>query len=205
MYQTSIFSQVTAVVTFMALGWVVVVAAMVLLGREFRTGIHKAGFIAAPVTGLLIAMFLWGNVSRSDARALGFDDYFDMKVAYQAGVGSAKAWKARKADDAAKASATEQQAQLADITAKLVGLETIESVALLKDGLKDPWSAEVKVQGHILTNDGVVLICGMVNAKNTWGAYTGFKRFLASKQKGVALIDPETQGGQFNEIWSTCS
>lgn len=73
------------------------------------------------------------------------------------------------------------QAQLkADITAKIK--------ATLKDGdsaryiWPTPWP-----------NDGV--ICGKVNAKNSYGGYTGFKRFVAVKDAiGLSILLEENSG-----------
>jgi hypothetical protein len=56
--------------------------------------------------------------------------------------------------------------------------------------------------------DGKV-VCGMVNAKNRLGAYTGFRRFVVSFSDMIAEIEPpEFQNGSaaaanFNASWST--
>lgn len=66
--------------------------------------------------------------------------------------------------------------------------------------LKDPASAqfrnEVFYQNIFVTKDGKkhpaeAAICGEINAKNSFGAYTGFRRFVSS-----ALVTPE--GDNFN-------
>lgn len=66
--------------------------------------------------------------------------------------------------------------------------------SFVEPALKDPRSAEFRNQYGI---------CGEVNAKNSFGGYTGFKRFIAGS-KDLVLI--EGAGGlssaDFNELWS---
>ena len=53
--------------------------------------------------------------------------------------------------------------------------------AAMDDNLKDSVSARFK---HVkLGNDGVT-VCGLVNAKNSYGGYAGFEPFLAIKLSG---------------------
>lgn len=60
--------------------------------------------------------------------------------------------------------------------------------------LKDPESAQFRNQAGI---------CGEVNAKNSFGGYTGFKRFIA---KSDALVFQEGDGAMpvadFQQVWS---
>jgi hypothetical protein len=62
--------------------------------------------------------------------------------------------------------------------------------------LKDADSAKFRHQ--FVGKSGIP--CGEVNAKNSFGAYTGFKRYMASGG-GVAVIEDETFQDQFNESW----
>jgi hypothetical protein len=39
------------------------------------------------------------------------------------------------------------------------------------------------------------LLCGLINAKNKMGAYTGFVRFIADRSTGTIVIDPEEESG----------
>jgi len=68
----------------------------------------------------------------------------------------------------------------------------------VEKSLKDPGSAEFRNQYGI---------CGEVNAKNSFGGYTGFKRFIAGSE---ALVIMEGGGAlsesDFSSLWSqTCS
>lgn len=47
-------------------------------------------------------------------------------------------------------------------------------------GFKDPSSAQYRDQFIAKTSGGVVL-CGEVNAKNSYGGYVGFRRFYATE------------------------
>lgn len=62
--------------------------------------------------------------------------------------------------------------------------------------LKDPDSAQFRNTRP--TADGLYL-CGEVNAKNSMGGYTGFKRFYVLWQFGVASIQGE--GSYLDEIF----
>ncbi|HBY1389871.1 TPA: hypothetical protein MIQ18_24840 [Klebsiella pneumoniae] len=63
----------------------------------------------------------------------------------------------------------------------------------VKAELKDPESATFKNQ--IIGRDGYV--CGQVNAKNSFGAYAGFKRYVS--KSGITIIDDG--GTEFSKLW----
>ncbi|HBX8260339.1 MULTISPECIES: hypothetical protein [Klebsiella pneumoniae complex] len=63
----------------------------------------------------------------------------------------------------------------------------------VKAELKDPESATFKNQ--IVGRDGYV--CGQVNAKNSFGAYSGFKRYVS--KSGMTIIDDG--GTEFSKLW----
>lgn len=73
---------------------------------------------------------------------------------------------------------------LDDLSKGAVALE------LLKRQLKDPDSA--RLRDLFVNQDG--LICGQVNAKNSYGGYIGFQHFVADTERGSALIVPDVQG-----------
>jgi hypothetical protein len=59
----------------------------------------------------------------------------------------------------------------------------------ITDQLKDPYSA--KIEGvYLSANPGTPIVCGTVNAKNEFGAYTGRKPFyyFASSESPKAVI-----------------
>lgn len=51
---------------------------------------------------------------------------------------------------------------------------------LLEASLKDPGSASYRNEEVRERSDGAVIYCGEVNAKNTFGGYVGFQRFVIS-------------------------
>lgn len=66
-----------------------------------------------------------------------------------------------------------------------------ESIESVKRGLKDPYSAIVSSVELKAYKSGVV-VCGNVNAKNSYGAYTGNKRFVASPY-GSSIYDTDNR------------
>lgn len=66
--------------------------------------------------------------------------------------------------------AREEQRELTDLQAGA-------AVEGIKNALNDPYSADIKTHFGYLTSRGIILVCGEVNAKNTYGAYTGFQWF----------------------------
>lgn len=74
-------------------------------------------------------------------------------------------------------SAAEKKAQ----QEKWFGAETIVSAKrAVRASLKDPDSAQFKDVYANYTEEFGVVACGQFNAKNSYGAYTGFKRFVSS-------------------------
>lgn len=72
---------------------------------------------------------------------------------------------------------------------KRLGPETIAAAKRgVRDLLKDPDSAKFKAVYAYYTKELGVVACGYVNAKNSFGGYTGFKRFV-SAGKSVILED----------------
>lgn len=68
----------------------------------------------------------------------------------------------------------------------------------LEESLRDPGSAKYEdVSGHRLPNEGFVF-CGRINAKNGFGGYTGFERFVASP----AIAGTESTVEGFDEVWT---
>jgi len=66
-----------------------------------------------------------------------------------------------------------------------------QSRLALHNYLKDPISAQIR------NHKGY---CGEVNSKNSFGAYTGFKRFIATSS--MVLIEGESlKGPEFQKTW----
>jgi len=63
--------------------------------------------------------------------------------------------------------------------------------------LKDPDSAKFKDVFFNETKEGGPVACGRVNSKNSFGAYTGFQRFISS---GKTTFMENTKQG-FVDIW----
>lgn len=68
----------------------------------------------------------------------------------------------------------------------------------LKESLRDPSSAKYEdVAAHRVSSGGFVF-CGKVNAKNGFGGYTGFERFIASP----VIVGTEGSIDGFETVWT---
>lgn len=69
--------------------------------------------------------------------------------------------------------------------------------SVLEEKLRDPASAQYRNEVLYLFSDDSGTLCGEVNSKNSFGGYTGFKRFMAYKK--FAFI--EDVAGDFGVVW----
>jgi len=68
----------------------------------------------------------------------------------------------------------------------------------LEESLRDPGSAKYQdVSAHRVASGGFVF-CGRVNAKNGFGGYTGFERFIASP----VIVGTESTVDGFDKVWA---
>lgn len=67
----------------------------------------------------------------------------------------------------------------------------------VKGVLKDPASAEFR--NEFVGSSGVP--CGEVNAKNSFGGYTGFKRFVSAGREATFIESRSTADG-FDKVWN---
>lgn len=68
----------------------------------------------------------------------------------------------------------------------------------IRKKLKDPSSA--KFQNSLFVEfEGIPMVCGEVNAKNSFGAYEGFQRFVAG---GSNMAFLESEVADFENLWS---
>ncbi|HDT5990745.1 TPA: hypothetical protein QHC21_005712 [Raoultella planticola] len=79
-----------------------------------------------------------------------------------------------------------------------------ELINLMLQELKDPYSADVKIVKESPSHGEVKMICGLVNAKNGYGAYMGFSKFYVREDQ-VTIV--ATEGGKkfiTNAMWDIC-
>jgi hypothetical protein len=74
--------------------------------------------------------------------------------------------------------------------------------ALIKQGLKDPDSAEFS-DGFAGLRHGQRAACGYVNAKNSFGAMAGASQWLVVPGKDVAMVRSFDNEGKFVRLWNT--
>lgn len=66
--------------------------------------------------------------------------------------------------------------------------------------LKDPKSAEFRDVYFFQGSDGVPMTCGQVNAKNSFGGYTGFKHFVSAGTADLTYLETEVK--DFHVVWN---
>lgn len=65
--------------------------------------------------------------------------------------------------------------------------------------LKDPGSSDFGIAKSYTADSGVTSVCGTVNAKNSFGGYTGFKRYIYESARGSVIFDAGE--ASFSEAW----
>ena len=70
----------------------------------------------------------------------------------------------------------------------------------VKQHLKDPSSAEFR-NSRFVDFEGVPIVCGEVNAKNSFGGYGGFQHFIASGTK-LAFLEQDMEPSEFRTAWN---
>lgn len=68
----------------------------------------------------------------------------------------------------------------------------------LEESLRDPGSAKYEDVAAYRVSSGGFVFCGRINAKNGFGGYTGFERFIASP----VIVGTEGTVEGFGEVWS---
>lgn len=68
----------------------------------------------------------------------------------------------------------------------------------LKGRLKDPSSAEFS-EMKVSRRNGATVVCGYVNAKNSFGGMTGRERFVVSGL--AATMESDVEAGGFQPVW----
>lgn len=88
--------------------------------------------------------------------------------------------------------------QYADKTLQQIWI--IKSQEAIQRRLKDPDSAEFR-NVEFYSGGSVPVACGEVNAKNGFGGYTGFERFIASGTKLAILASDMQSPTEMQNIW----
>lgn len=70
---------------------------------------------------------------------------------------------------------------------------------LIKGRLKDPSSAEFR-NAFVSSAIGAPVVCGEVNAKNSFGGYTGFQRFVSGGS--IQVVETDMAVGEMDKTWS---
>lgn len=65
--------------------------------------------------------------------------------------------------------------------------ELKEAQQVMREMMKDPATVQFR-RARIVKKDGLRFVCGEINAKNSYGGYVGFQRFISTPQ-GVVIMD----------------
>ena len=74
-----------------------------------------------------------------------------------------------------------------------VGKKAVESI------LKDPDSARFSMVAPSKIG-GIVVVCGNVNSKNSFGGYTGEQRFISGGKSDTTFLERSVSG--FDDLWT---
>lgn len=69
-----------------------------------------------------------------------------------------------------------------------------EAREAVRSALKDPQSAQFEINETFVFPDDGLLCQSEVNAKNSFGGYTGFQGFAYERGTGVAFVDSDFEG-----------
>ena len=69
----------------------------------------------------------------------------------------------------------------------------------LSQSFKDPLSAQYR--GLFISGQMLPVLCGEVNAKNSYGAYVGFRRFYATGKPMLTEVEPARDTFVFERMW----
>jgi len=64
--------------------------------------------------------------------------------------------------------------------------------------LKDPESARFG-DTYVSRRGGVPVVCGTVNARNSFGGMSGSQRFISNA--GMSALEEQVEDGGFNDVW----
>jgi hypothetical protein len=126
---------------------------------------------------------------------------FDSYASAQKTEAVEKAFQERK-DTETKA----EQEKMATVDKTAVLAEVDRFKAKLTENFKDPSSVHFKnvIAYGISKGPIITFMCGQVNAKNSYGAYIGFKRFFMIGL-GTTEVEDSKNGYVFDQMWpSTC-
>nr|WP_298931167.1 zinc ribbon domain-containing protein [uncultured Erythrobacter sp.] len=73
----------------------------------------------------------------------------------------------------------------------------------VRSRLKDPESADFRNVGYYSGgSEGASAVCGEVNAKNSFGGFTGFERFVALGED-IAFLESDVEASEFAKVWKS--
>lgn len=76
----------------------------------------------------------------------------------------------------------------------------VRNKELMRQRLKDPYSAEFR-NVFVSRSSGSPVVCGQVNAKNSFGGYAGYKRFISAGSV-MQVMESDMAPGEMDQLWN---
>lgn len=92
-------------------------------------------------------------------------------------------------------------ALLVGVTASAKDNFTAAAKHVVTQDLKDPESAKFRNLRTVKTDTGLRILCGEMNAKNSYGAYTGYVPFVSSIDGFSAVGSDESSAGAIRQLY----
>lgn len=71
----------------------------------------------------------------------------------------------------------------------------------VRERLSDPGSASFRGLYFHSPKNGLMVVCGEVNAKNKFGGYSGFERFMSNSTPAATFLESDVKAVDFPESW----
>ena len=94
----------------------------------------------------------------------------------------------------------EEENPFADVSKQRLWI--VQSHETIRGRMRDPGSAEFR-NSRFYSGSGTAVTCGEVNAKNAFGGYTGYERFIAAGPlPDLAFVASDFGAGEsINDVW----
>lgn len=167
-----------------------------------KPGGSSAGKVILFVFLGFVGLFAFAIVASEIDRARDPEGYAKRQAEREAARQVEAAAEASKAADEEKASAADPEAEMKGALAdnSRQSLWIIKSKEGITAKLKDPDSADFR-NVHFYSGSGRPIVCGEVNAKNSFGGYSGFEPFVASGTDLAFLASEMSSPQEMTAVW----
>jgi hypothetical protein len=175
------------------LGAVACLVAAGFLYYRPRYWLRSCVVLVAATVAILIAAWSMVDLWDAGARSKGFSDYADKHSAHTAGYDEPHAWLAHEAELKAAQDAIDNGAKSEREQANIKNYVYVMGMDAIRAHLRDGASARYQNVYVGRKQNGTLgpALCGQVNAKNGFGGYAGYERFIAVSDGSTALVESD--------------